>query len=306
MQNSQWSQDELAHRLEVSPRALSFWLNGKAEPQAQNLAKIDELYDEIVGRTEFPAELLRETEAKTLATHIELKELLENRELLDTATLYLTYHTNTIEGSTMTLEDVRTVLDDENAIIPDRTVREQMEARNHRTAFLYLLDELKREGENFRWTAELIRNVHLRLMNGILESAGHYRNYGVRIMGSHVTLANYVSVPEKVDELVKYMNGQASELAEGEYQAPENLIEQLAVTHATFERIHPFGDGNGRTGRLIMFAQALRAGVVPPLVIKERKRAYYKYLELAQTRGEYDPLRLFIAESMLFTDKLLK
>ena len=296
IQNSQWSQDELAHRLGVSPRALSFWLNEKSEPSKSNQLKIDEFYNEIVGRAEISRQQLNETESKALATHIELKELLENQDLLDTTTLYLTYHTNTIEGSTMTLDDVRTVLDDENVVIPDRTAREQMEARNHRAAFFYILERLKTEGKDFRWTAALIKDIHLRLMNGILESAGQYRNYGVRILGSHTPLANYLSVPDKIDQLVSYMNATQT----------KNLIEQLAVTHAKFEQIHPFGDGNGRTGRLIMFAQALHASIVPPLIVKERKHAYYKYLELAQTREDYSLLRLFLAESILFTNNLLK
>ena len=55
-----------------------------------------------------------------------------------------------------------------------------------------------------------------------------------------------------------------------------------------------------------MLAQALSAGLVPPLVTKERKFAYYKYLELAQTKEDYKPLEYFIAESMKFSDDLLK
>ena len=132
-------------------------------------------------------------------------------------------------------------------------------------------------------------------MNGLIESAGEYRSYGVRILGSQTHLANFISIPKKIDQLVEYMNSPY-----------DNLIERLAVTHATFEQIHPFGDGNGRTGRLIMFAQALQNGVVPPLVIKERKHAYYKYLETAQIKDDFDLLRLFIAESISFTDNLLK
>lgn len=73
----------------------------------------------------------------------------------------------------------------------------------------------------------------------------------------------------------------------------------LAERHARFERIHPFSDGNGRTGRLLLFVQVLQAGLMPPLVLKERKRAYYYCLERADLDGDLAPLELFLAESML-------
>jgi len=79
----------------------------------------------------------------------------------------------------------------------------------------------------------------------------------------------------------------------------------LARTHAKFEQIHPFSDGNGRTGRLIMLVQALSKNVAPPLIRKERKIAYYKALELAQTAENYGPLELFVAEAILFSNELL-
>ncbi len=289
-----WSQEELARRLKVSFKTLNSWATGKTEPRENNVEAIEDLYLDIVGRSKIDPELLAKTEAKALALHIDLREILENPELLKTTTLFLTYHTNTIEGSTMTIEDVEEVLENEDAVIPDKTVREQIEARNHRAAFLYLLTELKKQGKSFQWTTDLIKSVHLRLMNSLMESAGQYRRYGVRIMGSQTPLANFLSVPRKMEKLVTEMN-----------MPCQNALERLAVTHANFEQIHPFGDGNGRTGRLIMFAQALQNGIVPPLVIKERKRAYYKYLQLAQTREEYEFLRLFIAESILFTNNLL-
>ncbi len=292
---AKWSQGDLAHRLDVAPKTLSFWITGKAEPRDKHLEKIRDLYFDIVGRTEVDKTLLNDLKRKATATHLDLKELLNNEELLKIATLYLTYHTNNIEGSTMTLDDVATVLDDENAIIANKSYREQAEARNHRTAFLFLLDRLKLEGKNFKWSSGLILEIHKRLMNSLMDDAGEYRKYGVRVLGSNVARANHISVPRKIDDLVAYMN------------TPTNdSIERLAKTHAIFELIHPFGDGNDRTGRLIMFTQAMQYGIVPPFVLKERKRAYYKYLEKADQTKNYDLLAMFIAESVLSTDKLLR
>ena len=194
----------------------------------------------------------------------------------------------------MTIEDVATVLDDENAVITNKSYREQAEARNHQAAFFFLLEQLRLQGRNFRWSPELILEIHKRLMNSLMDDAGKFRRYGVRVIGSRVARTNYVSVPRRIEELVLYMNAPTGD-----------VIDKMAKTHAIFELIHPFGDGNGRTGRLIMFAQALQCGLVPPLILKERKQAYYKYLERADSTENYDLLALFIAESMLATDKLL-
>ena len=292
---AKWSQDDLAHRLDVAPKTLSFWVTGKAEPRSKHIEKIQELYFDIVGRTEVDKGYLDKLKKKALATHLDLKELLTNDELLKLTTLYLTYHTNTIEGSTMTIDDVATVLDDENAVITNKSYREQAEARNHRTAFLFLLDQLKIEGKDFRWSKGLILETHKRLMNSLMDDAGSFRRYGVRVLGSSIARANYISIPEKIDELVAYMN-----------TPTDDIIERLAKTHAIFELIHPFGDGNGRTGRLIMFTQAMQYGIVPPLILKERKKAYYKYLENADKTQNYDLLSMFVAESALSTDELLR
>lgn len=292
---TKWSQDDLAYRLGVSPKTLSFWITGKSQPRDKYLEKIQGLYFDIVGRTEVDRQYLANLKLKALTTHLDLRELLNNEDLLKTTTLYLTYHTNTIEGSTMTLDDVATVLDDENAVIANKSYREQAEARNHRAAFLFLLEQLRTEGKNFTWSRDLILETHQRLMNSLLDDAGKFRKYGVRILGSSVARANYLSVPKKIDDLIAYMNTPA-----------DDIVEKLAQTHAIFELIHPFGDGNGRTGRLIMFTQAMQYGIVPPLVLKERKRAYYKYLEHADKTTDYDLLSMFIAESILSTDRLLK
>ncbi len=126
-----------------------------------------------------------------------------------------------------------------------------------------------------------------------MDDAGIFRKYGVRVLGSSVARANYMSVPQRIDDLMAYMN-----------TPTDDVIERLAKTHAMFELIHPFGDGNGRVGRLIMFTQAMQYGIVPPLVLKERKRAYYKYLDHANKTEDYDLLAMFIAESVLSTTLL--
>ncbi len=293
LDSSGWSQEQLAHTLGVSFPTLNSWVNGRSEPRAKALTRIQTLYLEIVGADNIDLNMLAQTRAEAAKLKLTAKEMLNDTKKLDKLTLHLTYHTNTIEGSTMTLADVEEVLF-EHKVLTNRTAIEQAEARNHQAALYWLIEQLAEQGDSFSVTEEFILGLHLRLMNGIIGDAGQYRSHAVRIMGESIPLANYIKIPELVAQLVDDVR-----------ESQTDLISDLASTHARFEKIHPFSDGNGRTGRLVMLAQALHAGYMPPLVAKERKQAYYRYLEAAQLREVYSPLELFIAESMIYTDKLL-
>ena len=285
------SQEQLAAQLNVSFATLNSWINERSQPRPKALVAIEKLYLDTVGVDAIDAQVLRATKQAALTLRSSAQAIVRDKHKLDTLTLYLTYHTNTIEGSTMTLSDVDDVIF-QHKVLANRTAIEQAEARNHQATLHWLLDELTTP--NFVIDEALILGIHLRLMNGIMSDAGQFRKHSVRIMGSHVALTNWLKVPESIHELVTVPCADA------------DIINILANTHARFEQIHPFSDGNGRTGRLLMLAQALQVGQMPPVVVKERKYAYYKYLEMAQTQADYSPLELFIAESIQATDELLK
>jgi Fic family protein len=291
---SNWSQEQLAQKLGVSFATLNSWVNERSHPRKMAVARIEQLLLDIVGTEAVDDSLLLEKKQQALKQKMSPHMLVSDARMLDTLTLYLTYHTNTIEGSTMTLSDVEDVIFD-NRVLSNRTAIEQTEARNHQATLHWLIDQMNLKGTAFVIDEELMLSIHLRLMHGIIADAGKYRNHTVRIMGSRVVLANYLKVPALMANLVWQLQNNKSD-----------IISKIANTHAVFEQIHPFSDGNGRTGRLIMLVQALQAGVVPPLVVKERKSAYYKYLELAQTKDEFKALEQFIAESVLYTSNLLK
>jgi Fic family protein/DNA-binding XRE family transcriptional regulator len=291
---SGWSQEQIAYNLGVSFVTLNSWINERSQPRKKALLNIEKLYLDMVGVDSVSIDVLNDAKTLALKLNSNPKIIAENKDILDKLTLYLTYHTNTIEGSTMTLSDVENVIFD-NKVLSNRSATEQAEARNHQAALNWLLEQLINKGNNLVIDEEFILNIHLRLMNGIISDAGQYRNHTVRIMGSHVTLANYMKIPELIAGLVVDIQTSSGD-----------IVDIMAYTHAKFEQIHPFSDGNGRTGRLILLAQALKAGLVPPLVVKERKYAYYKYLEIAQTKNDYAPLELFVSESIVFTSNLLK
>lgn len=290
---SGWSQEQLAAQLRVSFVTLNSWINNRSLPRAKALLAIEKLYHSILGVEMIDESELRRMKQAILRLHITPKEIIDDENKLEKLALYLTYHTNAIEGSTMTLSEVQQVIF-EDKVLPNRTAVEQIEARNHKATLYWLLDEMVSQGDNFVIDEMIILNIHLRLMNGILSDAGKYRRHHVRIAGSQVLLANWAWAPGLIKELTDDLQDTSN-----------GLIETLANTHARFEQIHPFSDGNGRTGRLIMLAQALRVGLMPPLILKEKRFAYYKYLEAAQSRGDYAPLELLIAESIKTTKELI-
>ena len=282
----------LASRLGISFVTLNSWVNGKSEPRESSKEKINLIYTETMGADSIDEELLKQTKQHAISKKYSAKKLINDHTLLEKITASLTYHSNGTEGSTMTEQDVFNVVY-ANKVLRGRTALEQREAINHQAALYYLLDELAELGTDFKFTPDLIKATHLRMMNGITSDAGYYRNHSVRIQGSTTPVANYIKIPELIDNWCNIVNSESAD-----------KIELLARTHANFERIHPFSDGNGRTGRLLLFALALKLNLVPPILKKERRYAYYKYLELAQTHEITDPLELFIAESILETAKI--
>lgn len=283
------TQQALAAEIGASLVSVSSWLTGKTAPtRKQFLQRIDVLYGRYVGLDAGDPAQLADVKRRAAATPFPVAQLLEDPRALRQLIVASTYNSNTIEGSTMTASDVDAVLYSQ-ATLRNRSQVEQREAVNHRAALEYLLGLLADAGD-FEFTPDLIQRLHLTLMVGILSNAGYWRDHGVRIQGSRLVPANHLKIPYLIDSLCAELN-----------QPTQDPVALLARTHARFEQIHPFSDGNGRVGRLIMLAKALQLGLTPPVVAQERKRAYYTYLERAQTQGEHDLLEQFIAESMLQT-----
>lgn len=294
LKSSGLSQEQLAHKLGVSFSTLNAWINLKAKPRAKALNNIENLYLDLLGRLNVDLGILKTVKNKALTNKIKVNDILADQQLLDKITIHLTYHTNTIEGSTMTFANVREVFEDDARVLINKTAQEQTEARNHRAAFLFLLDELSSKGKGFKWNQNLILGIHLRLMNTLISSAGNYRNHGVKISGSRAVLASHLRVPELISDLIDDLESTS-----------KDVLGDIARQHAVFEKIHPFADGNGRVGRLIMFVQALKYGIVPPVIVKERKHAYYKCLEEADINNNYIPLELLITESAVEFAKII-
>lgn len=275
------TQTKLAERFGVSFVAFNNWWTEKSVPHPKTMTAIDDLFLEVTGEKVIPASQLtakKQALRKLSAEHKNIiTEILNNPDIRDQFILKLTYHSNRIEGSTLTEPDTAAILFD-NAALPDKTLTEQLEAKNHQTALNYLFDHIHQKK---KIDEEFILKLHGILMNGVRPDAGLYRRHAVRIVGANVPTANYLRIPDLMPAVVK-------EIAKTKKK--NDLVSLLAVVHAKFEQIHPFSDGNGRVGRLLMNAILLSANYAPAVIHQEQKRLYYTFLNKAQTRGDHSQL----------------
>ncbi|NOS67649.1 MAG: hypothetical protein HOO67_04775 [Candidatus Peribacteraceae bacterium] len=282
------SQTELALELGVSFVTMNRWINGKVVPRKKAQVRIEALYRECTGLKEIPAEALDAKKAvlvvKARHTKNVLRRILESPDIRDRLVLTLTYTSNSIEGSTLTEAETAVVLF-QNTTLAAKTLVEQLEAKNHQAALLYLFDHLLAKRPV---TEDLILRLHAMLMNGIRQDAGFYRRHGVRIVGAEVATANHVKVPTLMKRLGDDLE-----------QRPKDGIAHVADIHARLEQIHPFSDGNGRVGRLLMHAMLLLRNMPPAVIRPEKKRFYYAFLNTAQRKGDSALLQDFVCDGIL-------
>jgi len=160
-----------------------------------------------------------------------------------------------------------------------------MEVKNHQAAFKHLLQHLL---NNRKISEELTLRIHSILMNGIRDDAGQYRNHAVRIAGSNVPTANYMKVPALMRELMDDIQ-----------KAEKDIIGFSTRVHSRFEQIHPFSDGNGRVGRLLLAAMLLKNDLPMSIIPQEQRRFYILYLNQAQMKNDYSRLENFICDGIL-------
>ena len=189
----------------------------------------------------------------------------------------LAYNSNRIEGSKLTEEQTRHIFETRTIGFKDQDaipVDDIIETTNHFVAFDYLLRTI---GDSL--DENLIKEFHRILKTGTADAQKVYFN-----VGDYKKLANEVGGQEtcKPTEVSKQMHS----LNEWYNSLREITLQDLAEYHWRFERIHPFQDGNGRVGRLILFRECLRNNIMPFVIDNEHKLYYYRGLsEFKQTPG---------------------
>lgn len=147
-------------------------------------------------------------------------------------------------------------------------------------------------GRDITINEAVVREWHYALMQGVRADAGEYSTKMRIIENSSIETTHPLQIYSEMNKWAKKSAG------------IKNLSD-IAQSHALFEKIHPFGDGNGRIGRLIMAVQCIKAGFVPPLINKDNASLYYASLEATQSGKKINAMAAFLAKSIEATAKSL-
>lgn len=216
------------------------------------------------------------------------------------------HHSTALEGNTLVLREVEALLDNGKAV-GAKPLKEYMEVKGYSDAASWVYREGMGAGDRDAGvlvTVQEIRHIHQLGLSlvwqvsphpdaGDSESPGNFRRHDIHPFEEGMTPPTWPLVPAALEEWVTAMN-----TAPARIEAGANLPELLAEAHGGFERVHPFIDGNGRTGRLVLNLVLVRLGYPPVVVLKEQRSAYLKAMQQAD-KGDFGPLGEILARAMI-------
>lgn len=223
---------------------------------------------------------------KLEAIKIEYKEIIRTltkkqiKDILDRFTINFTYESNAIEGNSLTLKDVTLILE-ENIVPKDKDLREIYETRNTREAHELLFKS------KIKISIKDILKVHSLIIKDTGVEAGFKKipNY---LLMRNLKTTSPEKVEKEINELIKWYN---------ENKIRIHPLKLATEFHARFEKTHPFDDGNGRVGRVLLNVILLEHNY-PPLIIRKTARvSYFSSLE-AFDKGHKDKLERFFLEKI--------
>lgn len=245
---------------------------------------------ELIGKTWYipdfaikPQDRRIKSNIKYLNKILELKAILDKKRpltegelerLREEFTIEYTYNSNAIEGNTLTLRETDMVL--KGLTVDKKPLKDHMEAIGHKEAFDYIMDLVK---EKTPINEYIIKQIHYLVLADKPQDRGTYRKIPVSILGAKHTPVQPHLIEPKMKELLKL-----------DFNDGEDFISKLARFHVEFEAIHPFIDGNGRTGRLLINLELMKLGY-PPIDIKFSDReAYYDAFDSYHVKKDLKPM----------------
>ena len=245
---------------------------------------------ELIGKTWYipdtatkPADGRIKSNTNYLSKILELKGVLDSKRPLTEGELErlkeefiieYTYNSNAIEGNTLTLRETEMVL--RGLTIDKKPLKDHMEAIGHKEAFEYVSSLVK---DNVPISENIIKQIHYLVLADKPQDRGAYRKVPVSIMGAKHTPVQPYLIEPKLQALLEWYS-----------KDNEDFITKLAKFHIEFEAIHPFIDGNGRAGRLLVNLELMKLGY-PPIDIKFADRiAYYNAFDSYHVKKDLKPM----------------
>ena len=181
----------------------------------------------------------------------------------------MTYHSNAIEGNTLTLNETAAIILD-STIPGSKSVREVFEVLNHKKAIDYIISELENEK---KLDIYMIKNINKEILDRLNDNAGNFKNSSNAIIGADFETSTPSQAPVLTKNWIENLNYRL-ELC----KTDDEKLSEILNSHIEFERIHPFSDGNGRTGRLIMLYLCFQEKMSPFVIEKSDRALYMNYL----------------------------
>ncbi len=220
------------------------------------------------------------------------KQLIAELERKDKKGVYaltqksMAYNSNKIEGSTLTSEQTASLFDTGTIVSEDNSVYRAKDIEEM-TGHFKMFNEVIRSLD-LPLSSDMIKKFHYQLKAGVFEDyangypVGEFKNRANQV--SDITTELPQNIPGRIDALVCNYNCGNKELID------------IVRFHAEYEHIHPFQDGNGRTGRAIIFKQCLDSNILPVVIFDADKIRYYHALHAAQIDKDYEKLLVFFED----------
>jgi Fic family protein len=234
----------------------------------------------------------------------------EARQIWDDIWHLEAHNSTALEGNTLVLREVEILLEEGRAV-GAKALKDYMEVLGYGDAARWVYGQALDPGE---WTTgELlslteVRNVHCVLMAKVWEVSPHpdattretpgsFREHNLQPFGGGMQPPPWTEVPGLLADWLKEVTTLGASITDGSVEA-EAVPVELAKLHSGFERIHPFLDGNGRSGRLVLNLVLVRLGFPPAVIYKRQRNAYLDSLDRAE-KGDPGPLAELIARSVI-------
>lgn len=269
-ESKKMTQRDIAEELGVEPATVSKYESGILEPNLESLKRLSDVFEVYVD------DLLNDEEEFDISKINILNVLREQKEIGLKGNLYhntqikFSYNTNHIEGSLLTEEQTRYIYETNSILFEGNTVAsidDIFETTNHFKLVDYMLDVA-----NEVLTENIIKEFHKILKQGTSDSRQNWFNVGDYKKVSNEAGGMKTTSPKDVQkQMVKLIEW---------YNSLESVsIKEIIEFHVKFEKIHPFQDGNGRVGRMIMFKECLKNNIVPFIILDKDKLFYYRGLK---------------------------